>query len=123
MRKFRNGTLTHDELQSWFDSGTATTAQVHQFEDAVLRSVLTSDNKGSWLAQIKRDLTKAPGAALKDVGLHNPITDVTHFLTSPDTWIRGGEILAGAILFIAGIMAVLNVKPSATKAAKAVALL
>jgi hypothetical protein len=123
MSKFHNGTLTHDDLTTWLSSGTATQKQVDQFTQAVLHSVLTSDNKGSWISQIQRDFKGAPGAALKDVGISNPITDVTHFLTSPDTWVRAGEILAGIILLAAGIMAVLNVKPSKLPAAKAVALL
>jgi hypothetical protein len=41
-------------------------------------------------------------------GIHNPITDITHFLTNPDTWIRIGEVLAGAILLTAGIVAILK---------------
>lgn len=123
MDEFRKGTLTHADLQTWLQSGTATDSQVHQLQQAILHSVLTSDNKGSWLDQLKRDFKHAPGAALNDVGLHNPITDVTHFLTSSDTWVRGGEILAGAILLIAGIMAILNVRPSTSNLAKKVAML
>jgi hypothetical protein len=123
MAAFRKNTLTHDQLASWLQSGTATDAQVHQFQQAVLHSVLTSDNKGSWISQIERDFKHAPGAALGDVGISNPITDVTHFLTSSSTWVRGGEILAGAILLIAGVMAILNVRPSTSNLAKKVALL
>ena len=119
MQKLHNGTLTNPELQSWLQSGTATHAQIQQF----LHGVLTSDNHGSWLDQIAHDLQQAPGAAAKDAGIHNPITDITHFFTSPDTWIRGGEILAGAILLIAGVMAIMRVTPSKVASASKVAML
>jgi hypothetical protein len=60
---------------------------------------------------------------VKDANPVKPITDVLHFLTSPDAWVRGGEILAGGILLIAGIMAILKVPDKAAKVGKVAALL
>ena len=95
---------------------------IHWHEYATEQDLLHSVAAHHW----KQPTTSVAGGVGNVTGVHNPIapiTDTLHFLTSPDAWIRGGEILAGAILLIAGVMAILKVPDKAAKVGKVAALL
>lgn len=96
----KNGTLTDAELKAWIATGPSK-VQEQTVINAILHSALSGDNKGNWISQIENDLKRGGQDAISPIT--NPIKNVTGFLTNSNTWVRGGEIVAGFILLAVGL--------------------
>lgn len=65
-------------------------------------------------AEAKLFIAQSPATGVKNANPVKPITDLVDFFTNPNSWVRIGEVFAGAILLYAGITAILKVQPVKT---------
>lgn len=76
-------------------------------------------------AEAKAFIAQSPATGVKNANPVKPLTNALDFFTSPNAWVRIGEVVAGVVLLYAGITAILKVQPvkTAVKAGSKAAML